>query len=230
MRLASDAGHLYTAPLGAYSFDCNTPVSPRQAKLFAAAGYQFAIRYVARVMPHAGDLSADEAQGILDSGMGLMVVQHYEGDGWSPTNEKGMGYGQAAVEQMQDIGLPLGTMAWLDLESVSRSVSPEQIIRYVNYWYTRVASVGYVPGLYVGYNCGLTPDQLYHRLKMSLFWGSYNLDRDRYPAVRGICMKQQACGVKDRVAGCSIEFDVNHVQADNLGGLPTVFAAEEWTA
>lgn len=231
MRLATNAGHLYTAPAGAYGFDCNTPVSPRQAKMFAARGYRFAMRYVARVMPHAGDLSADEAQGILDSGMGVSIVQHVQSDkSWTPTHEKGIGYGRTATQIVDGIGLPYGTEVWCDLEGVARGVSPLQVADYLNAWHLCVAGAGYSPGLYVGWHCGLNSAQLYRDLRFTRYWGAYNTNADELPAVRGICMKQQACGVKDRVAGCSIEFDINRVQADNLGGLPTIFAAEGWGA
>lgn len=223
------SGHLYTAQSGVYGFDANCTITPAMAQSFALAGYGFAVRYVARVTHHPGDLTAQEAADILHAGLGLMVVQHVESaESWEPSLIKGVQYGTTAAALVHDMGLPPGTMIWCDLEGVSRHVSAQTVIDYCNAWHARVSGAGYLAGLYVGWHCGLTSGQLYRALRFTHFWSAYNLNRDEMPAVRGVQMRQYACGVKDRVNGCSIEFDVNRILPDALGGSPVVLAPERW--
>lgn len=208
-------------PPGARGWDCNTPVTADVAQRFVAAKYTFALRYVWRDVRRATDLSVAEVLTILRAGLGLSVVQHYEGDAWTPTDAKGTAYGQTAVTACRSLGLLDGMTVWLDLESVSPSVTAEQIIRYVNHWADQVALGGFQPGLYGGYRCGLTPDQLYRRLKVARYMGSYNQNADEAPAVRGNCMKQLPYPVPaNRVPGVPFEYDEDVVVGDAFGGSP----------
>jgi hypothetical protein len=90
-----------SAAEGAFGFDCNTIVRPNDAAAFVAAGYKFAIRYVPRVgaLPH--DITSAELRMLLNAGLGVMLVQHVERDSppwWTPTEAKGMAYGERAAE------------------------------------------------------------------------------------------------------------------------------------
>ena len=103
---------------------------------------------------------------------------------------------------------------------------------------------GYDPGLYVGYGCILTSDQLYYKLKFRRYWGAYNLNTDSVPSVRGLCMwqgayppvltdaqyaerLQRAQGLSPhkqphrRVPGVPFEYDVDVVERDAFNNLPT---------
>jgi hypothetical protein len=64
-------GMLSTAADGTKGFDCNQVLTPLQVQSFLEDGYKFAIRYVPRVNRAAYDLTHDEAQMILDNGMGV---------------------------------------------------------------------------------------------------------------------------------------------------------------
>lgn len=210
-----------TLPAGSRGFDCNTPVTADVARRFVATKYQFALRYIWRDHRRGTDLSVAEVLTILRAGLALSVVQHYEGDGWYPTDAKGTDYGRTAVVACRSLGLLDGMTVWLDLESPHPSVGAEQIIRYVNRWADQVTLGGFQAGLYGGYGVRLTPDQLYRRLKVTRYMGAYNQNSDQVPAVRGNCMKQLPWPApKLRVPGVPFQYDEDVVLGDKLGGSP----------
>jgi hypothetical protein len=213
-------------PSGAKGFDCDASLDARTAAKFYAAGYRFVARYVNRHRgPITGELTPWETATILRAGLALMVVQHVAAPGWHPTRALGANYGQVAALNAFDAGAPPGAPVWCDLEEVGHETSAGDVIDYCNAWYDDVRAAGYAPGLYVGYGCGLTGWQLYQRLKFRRYWSAYNLDDDRYPAVRGVQLRQYAAKSADRVAGVAIEFDVNLVARDARGDLPLFLLA-----
>ena len=121
-------------------------------------------------------------------------------------------------------------MVWCDLEGVTVGTPAAQVIDYCNQWHAAVAGAGYVPGLYVGFHCGLDATQLYRALRFSHYWGAYNLNADEMPIVRGLQMKQSLCKPPDAVPGHTFEFQVDTVRADALGGHPTLVARDGWRA
>jgi hypothetical protein len=212
---------------GARGFDCNTPVTRADASRFLEHGYTFAIRYVGRVTAHSYDLTPNEASTITTAGLGCMIVQHVQRDGppwWTPTDDKGKQYGASAAEQAHTCGYPQGATIWLDLEGIAPRTDPEQIISYANLWHEAVAAADYLPGVYIGYGARLSAQQLYDRLHFTRYWAAFNLNADEYPAVRGVCMRQQRAHAP---AGVPFEIDADVVQADNLGGLPVLAALEQ---
>lgn len=207
-------------------FDCNTNVLPRQADVFRRAGYSFAVRYIKRTLQHPFDVTKNEVAALHSAGLALMLVQHVESErAWFPDANKGRIYGQNAVAHCVDLRAPAGITVWLDLEGVDQSVPDEQVIRYCNYWHDQVAAAGYLPGIYVGWHSGLSPDQLYRRLKFTRYWAAFNLNRDQYPSVRGVCMKQ---GTTSSPNGIAFQIDSNTILGDRLGGFPTLWAPDEW--
>jgi hypothetical protein len=75
--------------------------------------------------------------------------------------------------------------------------------------------VGYVPGLYIGANPGLTADELYWDLRMRSYWRGGSSESGGVPddiPHRGYQMSQRITG-----AGAS-EFDSDVIAADNFGG------------
>lgn len=215
------------APSGTKGFDCDTPISSKDAAIFRRAGYWFAVRYAPRVTAKPTDLTVGEVISILSAGLGLMVVQHVEREtagGWVPSAQKGAAYGAMAAAHMRVCGILLGTMCWLDLENVA-DVPHQLIIDYCNRWYDAVARVGYTPGVYVGYEARLTPDELYRRLKFEHYWSAYNLNADQHPAVRGVQMKQHR---EIELPGISYKIDPDETVADHKGGLPLVLAPDGW--
>lgn len=218
-----------TAREQARGFDCNFELSPADAKAFRAHGYEFAVRYVRRADQHPYDLSARELEAILGAGLALMCVQHVESElSWEPYAEKGARYGAAGAAHATALGLP-GGMLWLDLEGVALGTPERVIAEYCNAWHEAVSGAGFLPGLYVGWHCGLTPYVLYHALAFSHYWAAYNLNADEQPIVRGVQMRQWVKVPADVPPGITQSFDVDTILADKLGGLPAWITAENNT-
>ncbi len=207
---------------GAIGFDTNQRLTATTATAFYEHGYEFALRYVPRIVQHENDITIEEKGIIRAAGLGLMVVQHCEDGAWRPTADKGSAYGATAARHCVEIGYAPGASVWLDLEEVAHGTAAEEVIGYCNSWFDVVALAGFLPGVYVGWNCRLTPDQLYRRLKFRAYWGGYNLDRDQYPAVRGLQMKQREPRGPDVPLGVGVVIDVDVVSGDALGGFPVM--------
>lgn len=206
---------------GTIGFDCNSVVTSLIARRFREEGYEFVMRYIRRAGVNKYDLSTEEIATIRKAGLALGVVQHFAGDGWLPSATLGALYGNTAALDAKRLGLPPGMTVWCDLEGVSPTATTLEVIAHCNYWYDRVAAAGYEPGLYVGWRCGLTPDLLYRRLKFARYWAAYNLNRDEYPAVRGVQMRQWEVVPSQKISGVSIEWDGDTIKADARGGTPT---------
>lgn len=210
-------------PAGLRGFDANCTISPQAAKTFYDHGYRFAVRYLPRVVAKSSDLSAQEVSDLLEAGLGVMAVQHVESaSSWDPTATKGLQYGLVAVREAFRVGLLPGTTVWLDLEGVSAGTPAQIVIDYCNDWYTAVSAAGFLPGLYVGWHCGLNAADLYSKIRFARYWSAYNLDADEYPARRGVCMQQHERRAADIPPTMGFEFDVNTTQRDALGCLPTM--------
>jgi Domain of unknown function (DUF1906) len=79
-------GNVVQAPAGMIGFDTIDVLDATRANEYLRRGYQFCIRYVSHDQGRSEyvDLTADEAQTIVDSGLALMVVQHPLDAGWAP--------------------------------------------------------------------------------------------------------------------------------------------------
>ncbi|HTE45058.1 MAG TPA: glycoside hydrolase domain-containing protein [Gemmatimonadaceae bacterium] len=222
-------GHVFTGIRGIRGFDANATITAGIAAAFAAHGYHFCVRYIRRDAVHAHDLSATEATTILDAGLALMPVQHVESEeAWIPSMGKGAANGEAAAMDATAIGVPSGVTVWCDLEGVAVGTPAQDVIDYCNRWHSVVAGAGFVPGLYVGFHAGLNPNQLYRSLRFSHYWAAYNLNSDQAPAIRGVQMKQAVPKPLDRVPGTIVEFQVDTIRGDALGGMPTLVGPDRW--
>jgi hypothetical protein len=158
-----------------------------------------------------------------------MLVQYVESEtAWIPSAAKGAANGNVAVAEAVKLEVPWGVAIWCDLEGVKVGTPRQQVIDYCNRWHIAVAGAGYVPGLYVGYRAGLTSSQLYLKLRFTHYWGAFNLNSDQFPAVRGVQMKQSIRRPEDAISGVQLDFQVDRVAADRLGGRPTLLALDGW--
>ena len=221
-------GHVLASTDGLKGFDVNRPVAADAAAAFFARGYRFAIRYVRRKEQHSYDLSAKEARAILASGLALMLVQHVANAGWTPSARLGATYGNTAAREAARVGLPPGVTVWCDLEGVAPGGPASVVIDFCNRWHSKVAAAGFVPGLYVGYGARLNADQLYRALRFTHYWRAYNLNADQTPSTRGFQMMQRVSRDDDFVPGFEMQFQVDEIRADALGGLPTLLVPESW--
>ena len=210
------SGIVQSAPPGAKGFDVNTPISTSAAKQFLARGYRFCLRYVGRLTTRPGDLTQAEAQNIVNAGLALMVVQHVKSDhDWTPDGALGTTYGANAALFSQQAGIPPRVNVWLDLEGVAPGTPAEDVIAYCENWYRGVADAGYVPGLYVGDQPGLTGRQLYD-LSFQHYWGASNVNNDVKPACDWCLRQRSASG--GTIAGVSTDwYDDDFTQTDNAG-------------
>jgi hypothetical protein len=223
------SGHVFSAPDGVRGVDTTERITSTIAAALHDHGYRFCVRYVRRDKPHASALNPAEANTLLRSGLGLMLVQYVESDSaWSPSAAKGTANGSVAASEAGKLGFPSGVTIWCDLEGVAVGTPRQVVIDYCNRWYGAVNGAGYVPGLYVGYHAGLTARDLYKQLRFAHYWAAYNLNADQYPAVRGVQMKQSKHQPTDAVPGVQLDFQVDRISADRLGGRPALLALEGW--
>jgi len=192
-------------------FDCNTAVSPDLAQQFFAEGYKFCVRYISRGPEASNDLTEAEATGILNAGLALMPVQHVRKAGWLPTQALGQQDGQDAARNAQAVGFPAGVNVWCDLEGVSGSVQPQDVMDYCTAWYDAVNGAGFIPGLYVGAAQPLSGDELFH-LPFQHYWRSASRVPD--VSVRSYQVFQLSPSIKIN----GIDVDVDVTRNDNEAG------------
>ncbi len=222
-------GHIFTAPDGVRGIDTTERITSSVAAALHSHGYRFCVRYVRRDRPHASALNLAEARTILHSGLGLMLVQYVESESaWFPSAAKGTVNGRVAAAEARKLGVPWGVTIWCDLEGVKVGTSRQRVIDYCNRWHIAVAGAGYVPGLYVGYHAGLSSTQLYLKLRFTHYWGAFNLNSDQSPSVRGLQMKQSIPRPAGRISGVELDFQVDRIAADRLGGRPALLGLDGW--
>ena len=201
-----------SAPDGVLGFDTDTALTAHAAATLFAEGYRFAIRYVSRsAAADAGDLTATEANLLLQAGLALMPVQHVRAQGWTPSRELGVSDGLAAAYHAFCIGFPAGVNVWCDLEGIASPIDPQEVIDYAKAWFATVAATPYLPGLYVGAGSILTANTLGFQLPFEHYWKS--MSQVPEPAGRGYQMVQSATTT---VAGIAI--DPDRTGTDQRGG------------
>ena len=212
-------GTVSQAPAGLIGFDTTDRLNPATAKQYVNKGYRFCVRYLSHdksVKSAFEDLTADEAQVILDAGMALFVVQHPLKAGWSPTAKLGQTFGQNAAAYSGDAGLPPGVNVFLDLEGVKAGAAESDVMDFCNAWFAEVSAVGYETGIYIGAAPGLSADQLYWNLKTKHYWQGGSSVQAGVPddiPNRGYQLKQHI-----QNAGKANEFDSNVTETDNYKG------------
>ncbi|MBL9101211.1 MAG: DUF1906 domain-containing protein [Myxococcales bacterium] len=164
-------GAVYTAPDYLAGFDQDTALTATSAAGYYADGYRFSVRYLSLGAERPQDLTPAEAALILAAGLAVMPVQHVDAYGWTPTTGLGQSHGASAAADARGVGFPPGMCVWLDLEGVAAGTTGAAVVDYCQAWYAAVAADGYVPGIYVGPNSGLTSSQL-SDLSFAHYWSS----------------------------------------------------------
>lgn len=160
------------APPNTPGYDTSSPVSTAAAQSEYSQGMRFVGRYLTEYNYEASvDLSSGEVQGILSSGLALMVFQHYPVDGWHPNGSLGTQYAQNTAANATTVGLPKGLAIYVDVEGVASNNPVSDTIAYCNSWAAAITQAGYVPGIYVGANTYLTSAQL-GALNFTHYWKS----------------------------------------------------------
>ena len=222
---------LVAIPPGVKGLDCNTTVTAQQAADLVASGFRFIFRYIRNEQYHQTDLTADELSMLMAAGLAVMPVQHVTPAYWVPTANLGHEHGATAANGCITLPILPGCSVWMDLEGVRPGTLQQQVIDYGNNWYDALKVVGYNPGCYVGDHPGLPAMPLYNRLKFRQYWSAYNLDKEQYPAVRGVQVTQHAARPEHNVPSSVIyPVDVDFSQEDQLRGLPLAMASTRWRA
>lgn len=198
---------------GAKFFDVDQPLSGEQASEFVLAGYAGCIRYFPLNEGNVpGCLTALELQVLISAGLAIAGVQHVDSPPWTPTAALGTSHGSYVGAYGKAIGYPAGAPIYCDIESVATGTPAQDVIDYFTKWASEVAAAGYVAGLYVGWEPGMSPQQIYD-LPTKSYWRAYNYD-DGVP-IRGYQIVQH---VQKTLIG--ITYDPNTIQTDELGDLP----------
>jgi hypothetical protein len=196
------------ATQGAFGFDTDTPLTDAQISVLKANfNYTFCLRYVSRGPAPATDISAAEVGRLLAADVALMLVQHPPLAAWIPTTALGTTWGAAAASNASGAAVAKGITLFCDLEGVDGSVPASDIIGFCNAWAAIVNTVGFVPGLYVGANCGLTVAEL-SGLNFPVFWKSCSIVP--VPS-QGFSMTQGPCDVSRGDGNVSVGVDENTV-------------------
>jgi hypothetical protein len=209
---------------GSRGIDCPRQLLPSTIQGVLNDGYAFAVRYLSRAAyVNPSDVRGIEADTIRRMGLALGFVQHCppEKQPWTPSVITSRADGYSAIRQLHAIGVPAGKTVWFDLENVAPNSSPLLVEDCVNGWSEIVDDAGYQSGVYVGDGCLLDRLALYHNLRVTRYWAAYNLDRDRVPAVRGVCMQQHPYHPGRSWA------DINVVCADAMGDVPSFWEPGE---
>jgi len=209
-------------PQGALGFDTNQTLTLDIAKKLRATGYSFAIRYIPILQRATGDITTQEINDIVTAGLGLLLVQHCRYPGWVPSGDLGTKDATRAVAHLNTVGMPKGVNVYLDLEGVKPGVSTGDILAFCNNWYDIINNAGYTPGIYVGFDCGLTGDTLYHGLKFQHYWKS-GANVPDIP-IRGYEMVQTIPTNGKSVYGINIDEDT--VLVDKLNNSPQALFAD----
>lgn len=206
-------------PKGSLGFDTNQRLTLTTATALKNAGYTFAIRYVPFLQNPAGDITTQEINDIVNAGLGLLLVQHCRLPGWIPSGALGTQDANRAVAHLNTVGMPKGASVYLDLEGVKTGTATGDVLAFCNNWYNIISKAGYVPGIYVGANCGLSGDALYHGLKFQHYWKSLSV----VPNIptRGYEMVQTSGKTV-----CGVSIDEDTVTVDNLGNAPLALYKE----
>jgi len=206
----------------ARGIDCDRQLLPGAISRLVSDGFEFAMRYLSRAaLANPNDLRGIEAETIRRMGMAVGFVQHVPPHVWYPNEITARADGVAAVRQLRAIGVPAGKTVWFDLESVDASADHNRLVTHINTWDEVVSDSGYQTGAYVGAGCLLLPKALYYDLAVTRYWSAYNLDLDRYPAVRGVCMHQHSAQPSRPWA------DINTVNFDAFNCLPSFWETDE---
>src|SRR3982074_3968705 len=106
-------GHVISAPDGIRGVDTTAGIPSTSAAALHDHGYRVCFRYVRREQPHASALNPAEANTLLRSGLGLMLVQYVESDSaWTPSAAKGTANGSVAASEAGKLGIPGGVTIW----------------------------------------------------------------------------------------------------------------------
>jgi hypothetical protein len=172
----------------------------------------FVLGYVGLGPNGPNDLTAARVAALTARHFAVLAVQHCREGAWDASGARGAVDGQWAAKNALAAGLVpgLGIGVGLDLEDVSQATWGQPTLDHVFEWAAPVFAAGFEPWVYHGFNCGLTPAQLYSVRNVR----RYGAAPGQPPvATRGDCFRQHGT---IRIGG--VEVDPDYCSPDALGG------------
>jgi hypothetical protein len=199
-------------PAGVGSWvDTSTPIPSALALDLVVQRIVGVIRYVPLPSNDSRmDISSPELARLTLSGLQVLLVQHVRFPPWHPVSCDGYYDGTVARNAALAAEYPSGCHLYCDLEGVGGFAGDTR--RYLGEWASAVRVGGYLPALYVGYECSLSADGLYALPGFSSYWSDAG---HRVVSTRGVAISQRG----ERVIS-GIKFDGDDVAPDLLGELP----------
>ena len=148
-----------TLPVGKRGVDTIIALDAEKCERLRNAGMTFVVRYLT-------SLSKDELAAILGSGLALSLVTY--ANSFDPSDE---------IAKLRTLGIPLGTVVWLDVEGVT--ADPVTLQQRISTWARAVKAAGYEPGGYFGSQQLLTSVELF-ALPITRYWHSCSRVVDRF--------------------------------------------------
>ena len=197
-----------------YGVDASQKLKAADAQRLAAATIQgqpvrFVWRYVFFGLALPGDIDAPEAGYVQDAGLVLLLVQHPRNRGWMASAARGAEDGKWAGLNAHKAGYEPGAYIALDLEGLGNA--GQVVADHAEAWAQEVLAAGFKAACYVGYDCGLSPAQLYALHGIDRYWSDAG---NRHVDVRGVCCVQ---GLQTQLAGVTVDPDQHF--PDKLGGV-----------
>jgi len=155
------------APHGALGFDCDTRLSREQYSAARALGFRFVARYL-------GDLTSDEVDDCIGSGLLLLPVQHAHAPGWivGEGGHTGAEDGRRAVADANAAALPQMPL-WFDLEQPHTATTPAQVHQYAAEACAAVGRPGFEGRVYWGAGMPGNEHDVY-MLQFTGYWKSFS--------------------------------------------------------
>jgi hypothetical protein len=192
--------------------DIDVRLNPLLLKHVLAAGFAGVARYVP--LPGVNgtkDIHQDEVDAIMETGLGLLLVQHVRFPHWDPRDHAGAADAQVAVQFAKQAGYLPGAHIFVDLEGIVPGTG-KATKAFTEAWAATIRDAGYLAGCYVGFDVPLNPQELFDLHGINSYWSDAG---PRLVAERGFAIKQHA-----PIAIDDISFDPDTIQADRKGETP----------
>jgi hypothetical protein len=198
--------------------DTASRLDPALLQAVSAAGYAGVARYVPLPgLPGTKDIHQEEVDAIMETGLGLLLVQHVRFPHWDPRDHSGADDAQVAVNFAKQAGYLPGAHIFIDLEGIVPGTG-KATKAFTEAWAATVARAGYRAGCYVGFDVPLSAQELFDLHIIDSYWS----DADpRQVAVRGFSIKQGS-----QITIAETAFDPDDVQPDQKGETPVWMAPD----
>lgn len=199
------------------AFDTSSEFTAAQADELWKYNYRAALLYVPLpgLVSGPGDVYADKLEMLLGKGFQVGIVQHVRNPNWQPKAHNGGLDAMVACGAARTAGYAQGNHIFLDLEGISGTTDEAKF--FAETWAANVIRLGYLAGVYCGYQDPLGAQDLYLLHGVTSYWSDAG---HRNVMTRGLSIHQ---GATKTVAG--LEIDPDTIAPDCLGDMPVLAQA-----